>query len=359
MTILKRKIKKTIQEMGPMSLAEFMKIALTDTKNGYYRKKMPLGSKGDFITSPDISQIFGEIIGIWILDLWIKLNKPKDLQIVDLGGGRGTLLSDVQRVLKNKIQNYIIIDINNELIKLQKQTVENVLHFENLRDIPKKPTIFIGNEFLDTFPVNQFIITESCFKEVCINLDNEELIFCHQRTNLSKSLGDRESYALKVNDTFEINFESRKFIKKISNFIKENHGGAIFFDYGYTVNKGDTLQAIKKNKFVRPLDDPGNVDITSHVDFTDITNQAKKNMVNVWGPDTQSSFLKKMGAYERLNSLESISDDRAKEELRLGLNRLTDNDQMGELFKVFAITSDKFPSPEGFTCVTRSTHKVE
>ena len=359
MTILKRKIKKTIEETGPMSLAEFMKIALTDPKNGYYRKKMPLGSKGDFITSPDISQIFGEIIGIWILDLWIKLSKPKDLQIVDLGGGRGTLLSDVKRVLKNKIQNYIIIDINNELIKLQKQTVENLLHFENLRDIPKKPTIFIGNEFLDTFPVNQFIINGSCLKEVCINVDNEELIFCHQRTNLSKSLSDQESSRLKVNNIFEINFESRKFIKKISNFIKENNGGAIFFDYGYTVNKGDTLQAIEKNKFVNPLDNPGNADITSHVDFIDMANQAKKNMVNVWGPETQSSFLEKMGARERLNLLESISDDRVKEELRLGLNRLTDNDQMGELFKVFAITSDKFPSPEGFTCVTRNTHTVE
>ena len=90
-----------------------------------------------------------------------------------------------------------------------------------------------------------------------------------------------------------------------------------------------------------------------------MANQAKKNIVNVWGPDTQSSFLEKMGARERLSSLESISDDRAKEELKLGLNRLTDNDQMGELFKVFAITSDKFPSPEGFTCVTRSTYTVE
>ena len=359
MTTLKRKIKKTIEEIGPMSLAEFMKIALTDIESGYYRKKMPLGSKGDFITSPDISQIFGEVIGVWILDLWIKLNKPKDLQIVDLGGGRGTLLSDVQRVLKNKIQNYIIIDINNELIELQKQTVENVLHFENLRDIPKKPTIFIGNEFLDTFPVNQFIIAESCLKEVCINLDNEELIFCHQRTNLSKSLGDQELSVLKVNDIFEINFESRKFIKKISNFIKQNNGGAIFFDYGYTVGHGDTLQAIKGNKFVSPLSDPGNTDITSHIDFNDITTQAKNRMVDVWGPDTQGTFLKKMGAIERLKSLEESSDDKTKKELNLGLNRLINPKEMGELFKVFAITPNKYPSPEGFTCGTRSSYRIK
>ena len=135
MTTLKKKIEKIILKKGPISIADFMKLALTDKKNGYYRKKMPLGSKGDFITSPDVSQIFGEIIGIWILDLWIKLGKPEETQIVDLGGGRGTLLSDIRRVINNKINNYIFIDINIELIKLQKQAVRNALHFEKIEDL--------------------------------------------------------------------------------------------------------------------------------------------------------------------------------------------------------------------------------
>ena len=122
MTILRKKIEKIITKKGPISIADFMNIALTDEINGYYKKKMPLGSKGDFITSPDISQIFGEILGIWILDLWIRLEKPKNIQIVDLGGGRGTLLRDIRRVLGDKIQNYVFIDINVELIKLQKKS---------------------------------------------------------------------------------------------------------------------------------------------------------------------------------------------------------------------------------------------
>ena len=191
-----------------------MKIALNDPKNGYYRKRMPLGSKGDFITSPDISQIFGEIIGIWILDLWIKLGKPKDIQIVDIGGGRGTLLADIKRVLKNKIHDYIFIDINIQLIKLQKQKISDVIHFNKLSDIPKKPTIFIGNEFLDTFPVNQFVLTDNCFKEICINYKKEELVFCNHKTKLSELLDQQKSVAIKINDIIEINFESRKFIKK-------------------------------------------------------------------------------------------------------------------------------------------------
>jgi len=355
MTALKKKIEKIITEQGPISISDFMKLALADKKNGYYRKKMPLGSKGDFITSPDISQIFGEIIGVWILDLWIKLGKPKETQIVDLGGGRGTLLSDIKRVLGNKISSYIFIDINVELIKLQKKTVKDAIHFEKIEDIPNKPTIFIGNEFLDTFPINQFVLSDRYFKEVCINYKNKKLIFSHHRTNLSRTLDKKTLNQIKVNDILEINFESRKFIEKLSRFIKENNGGAIFFDYGYTFNHGDTFQAVKDSKFVNPLDDPGNADLTAHVDFNDLYHQAKNSLVSVWGPDTQGTFLKKMGAIERLKALESISDDKTKQELRNGLDRLINTDEMGELFKVLAITSNKFPSPEGFTCGTRGT----
>ena len=355
MTTLKKKIEKIILKKGPISIADFMKLALTDKKNGYYRKKMPLGSKGDFITSPDISQIFGEIIGVWILDLWIKLGKPKETQIVDLGGGRGTLLSDIKRVLGNKISSYIFIDINVELIKLQKKAVKDAIHFEKIEDIPNKPTIFIGNEFLDTFPINQFVLSDKYFKEVCVNYKNKKLIFSHHRTNLSRTLDKKTLNQIKVNDILEINFESRKFIEKLSRFIKENNGGAIFFDYGYTFNHGDTFQAVKDSKFVNPLDDPGNADLTAHVDFNDLYHQAKNSLVSVWGPDTQGTFLKKMGAIERLNALESISDDKTKQELRNGLDRLINTDEMGELFKVLAITSNKFPSPEGFTCGTRGT----
>ena len=126
-------------------------------------------------------------------------------------------------------------------------------------------------------------------------------------------------------------------------------------DSGYTFNHGDTFQAVKDSKFVNPLDDPGNADLTAHVDFNDLSHQAKNSLVSVWGPDTQGKFLKKMGAIERLNALESISDDKTKQELRNGLDRLINTDEMGELFKVLAITSNKFPSPEGFTCGTRGT----
>ena len=352
MNILKEKIHNIIVENGPISIASFMEISLNDKKYGYYRKKMPLGSKGDFVTSPDISQIFGEIIGIWILDIWIKLKEPNNFQIVDLGGGRGTLLKDINRVLKNKIKNFIFIDINEELIKLQKKTLRDASHFEEINDIPKKPTIFIGNEFLDTFPVHQFIKKNNYWKEVCVNSDKKKLFFSYETTRLSKKLISSNFDNLKEDSIIEINFKVREIINNISNFIKKNSGAAIFFDYGYLDGHGDSFQGIKDNKPINPLSDPGFVDLTSHVNFKDIKLQAEKNNINFYGPNTQSLFLEEMGAIQRLRILERNAKDHQRKDLRIGLNRLMSDKEMGNLFKVIAFSSKNFPSLEGFTCGT-------
>ena len=352
MNILKEKIHNIIVENGPISIASFMEISLSDKKYGYYRKKMPLGSKGDFVTSPDISQIFGEIIGIWILDIWIKLKEPNNFQIVDLGGGRGTLLKDINRVLKNKIKNFIFIDINEELIKLQKKALNGATHFEKINDIPKKPTIFIGNEFLDTFPVHQFIKKNNYWKEVCVNSDNKDLFFSYETTKLSKKLISSNFVDLKEESIIEINFKVREIINNISNFIKKNSGAAIFFDYGYIDGYGDSFQGIKDNKPINPLSDPGFVDLTSHVNFKDIKLQAKKNNINFYGPNTQNLFLEEMGAIQRLRILERNAKDHQRKDLRIGLNRLMNDKKMGNLFKVIALSSKNFPSLEGFTCGT-------
>jgi len=352
MNILKEKIHNIIIENGPISIASFIEISLGDKKYGYYRKKMPLGSKGDFVTSPDISQIFGEIIGIWILDIWIKLKEPNNFQIVDLGGGRGTLLKDVNRVLKNKIKNFIFIDINEELIKLQKKALNVATHFEKICDIPKRPTIFIGNEFLDTFPVHQFIKKNNIWKEVCVNSDNKELFFSYENTKLSKKLISGNFVNLKEDSIIEINFKVREIINNISNFIKKNSGAALFFDYGYLDGHGDSFQGIKENKPINPLSDPGFVDLTSHVNFKDIKLQAKENNMNVYGPNTQRLFLEEMGAIQRLKILEKNAKNHQREDLRIGLNRLMSNKEMGNLFKVIALSPRNFPSLEGFTCGT-------
>ena len=354
MNILKKKIHNLINENGPISLAKFMEISLGDEKYGYYTKKMPLGSGGDFVTSPDISQIFGEIIGIWILDIWIKLNKPKNFQIVDLGGGRGSLLKDINRVLKGKVSNFVFVDINDELRKQQKKALKDALHFEKIEDIPNKTTIFIGNEFLDAFPVHQFIKKDKNWREVCVSSKNNKLFFSHEDTELSKKLFKNDHSEIKEGSIIEINFKIRKIINCISNFIKKNSGAAIFFDYGYVDGNGDSLQGVKNNKFANPLDDPGFIDLTSHVNFKDIQLNAKENKIDVYGPNKQGLFLKNMGALQRLDILEKTANDHQKQELRNGLNRLMNDNEMGELFKVIALAPKNFPSLEGFTCGTRT-----
>ena len=352
MNILKEKIHNIIIENGPISIASFMEISLSDKKYGYYRKKMPLGSKGDFVTSPDISQIFGEVIGIWILDIWLKLKEPSNFQIVDLGGGRGTLLKDISRVLKNKVSNFVYIDINEELIELQKKSLEIASHFESIDDIPKMPTIFIGNEFLDTFPMHQFIKRNNYWREICVNSDGKKLFFSYESTELSKKLTSHNLLNLKQGSIIEINFKIREIINKISNFIKDNSGAAIFFDYGYIDGYGDSFQGIRDNKSINPLNDPGFVDLTSHVNFKDIKLQAKKNNINFYGPKTQSLFLEEMGALQRLKILEKNASDHQKSDLRIGLNRLMSSSEMGNIFKVVALAPKNFPSLEGFTCGT-------
>ena len=352
MNILREKIHNLIIENGPISIASFMEISLSDKKYGYYRKKMPLGSKGDFVTSPDISQIFGEVIGIWILDIWLKLKEPSNFQIVDLGGGRGTLLKDISRVLKNKVSNFVYIDINEELIELQKKSLEIASHFESIDDIPKMPTIFIGNEFLDTFPMHQFIKRNNYWREICVNSDGKKLFFSYESTELSKKLTSHNLLNLKQGSIIEINFKIREIINKISNFIKDNSGAAIFFDYGYIDGYGDSFQGIRDNKSINPLNDPGFVDLTSHVNFKDIKLQAKKNNINFYGPKTQSLFLEEMGALQRLKILEKNASDHQKSDLRIGLNRLMSSSEMGNIFKVVALAPKNFPSLEGFTCGT-------
>ena len=178
------------------------------------------------------------------------------------------------------------------------------------------------------------------------------MFFSYETTKLSKKLISSNFDNLKEDSIIEINFKVREIINNISNFIKKNSGAAIFFDYGYLDGHGDSFQGIKDNKPINPLSDPGFVDLTSHVNFKDIKLQAEKNNINFYGPNTQSLFLEEMGAIQRLRILERNAKDHQRKDLRIGLNRLMSDKEMGNLFKVIALSSKNFPSLEGFTCGT-------
>ncbi len=343
------KIKENIIKKGAIPVSEFIQIAMNEPENGYYLSQKPIGESGDFITAPEISQIFGEIIGVWAFDCFKKLNLNCDFQIIDLGGGKGTLLKDISRINKNKNTKYGFLEINKHLIKEQKNKIPQSRHYKKISEIPNLPTLFIGNEFLDVFPIKQFKKEKDKWKEVFVKLENNQFRFCLRDIENKKIYRDALKIVPPEADFFEINLMLDYFISKIGEFLKKNNGIVIFIDYGYVSGYGNTLQAIKNHKFVNPLDLPGKVDLTAHVNFSQIIYSAIKNNMDYFGPISQRKFFIKMGALKRLEILsETLKNKKDKNNLELGIKRIIEKDQMGELFKVIALAPKNKLIPEGF-----------
>ena len=346
---IKSILTKEISKKGYISISRFMEISLTNPEEGYYIKKKPLGKAGDFITAPDITQIFGEVIGAWAIDVINKINCKSSFQIVDLGGGRGTLLKDIKRIKSNNNISYGFLEINKKLIIAQKQIVPEAKHYKSISDIPDAPTIFIGNEFLDVFPINQYIKINETWKEVFVTKNNDRFLYCYKDIEDKILFEENKRNFPNEADFLEVNTMIKKIVRDISNFLKRNNGICLFIDYGYSKGYGNTLQALKNHKYVDPLSFPGASDLTSHINFSQIINETKNIEMNFFGPISQRNFLINLGAFERLEILKkSTNSEKIKNDLDEGLNRVIENSQMGELFKVCAISPKNKLIPEGF-----------
>ena len=346
---IKSILTKEISKKGYISISRFMEISLTNPEEGYYIKKKPLGKAGDFITAPDITQIFGEVIGAWAIDVINKINCKSSFQIVDLGGGRGTLLKDIKRIKSNNNISYGFLEINKKLIIAQKQIVPEAKHYKSISDIPDAPTIFIGNEFLDVFPINQYIKINETWKEVFVTKNNDRFLYCYKDIEDKILFEENKRNFPNEADFLEVNTMIKKIVRDISNFLKRNNGICLFIDYGYSKGYGNTLQALKNHKYVDPLSFPGASDLTSHINFSQIINETKNIEMNFFGPISQRNFLINLGAFERLEILKkSTNSEKIKNDLEEGLNRVIENSQMGELFKVCAISPKNKLIPEGF-----------
>ena len=346
---IKSILTQEIGKKGYISISRFMEISLTDPEEGYYINQKPLGKSGDFITAPDITQIFGEVIGAWAIDSINKINSKSPFQIIDLGGGRGTLLKDIKRVRSDNSIYYGFLEINKNLKVTQKQIFPEAKHYKNISDIPNFPTIFIGNEFLDVFPIRQYIKIKKTWKEVFVTKDNDRFLYCYKDIEDKIIFEENKKNFPDEADFFEVNTGIKKIVKDISNFLKRNNGICLFIDYGYSKGCGNTLQALKNHKYVDPLSFPGESDLTSHINFSHVINEAENLGMNFFGPITQRNFLINLGARERLEILKkSTNSEKIKNDLEEGLNRVIENSQMGELFKVCAISPKNKLIPEGF-----------
>ena len=329
-------IKQKIRAEGPISVGAFMGLALGHSEHGYYMKQDPFGRAGDFVTAPEVSQLFGEMIGVWIADVWMQMGSPKRCILLECGPGRGTLMADIMRATK-KVDGFHaaadihLLEISPALKKVQKTALsgfEPSWH-ENLESVPEDAAIIVlGNEFLDALPF-------------------EQLVGEQERRVALDEAGDL-AFVPESGEIFEVSSERQGFVSDVCKRLKKQTGAALFVDYGHMKSAhGDTFQAVKGHEYVDVFSHIGDADLTSHVDFEALQDGIQ---VDVAGPVEQGAFLKGLGVEMRAAMLKQRADEKQGEAVEKGLHRLCNSDQMGALFKVIGFTHHDKRSlrPAGF-----------
>ena len=344
----KNKIKSSfLPNKQVFRLDKFINKALF-SKDGYYYKKKVIGKKNDFITSPEISQLFGEIIGVYILYIW-KMKINSKFNFIELGPGKGTLFIDIINSIKKypdfiKQANISLIEINKQLLKVQKQKIKGLkLDKINWRSSinfkSKLPSIIYSNEFFDCFAVRQFFFKRFWIeKYVKFNNKNNTYYFTDKKVTNIKLLSKLNEY--KKEKLLEKSFEREKYFEKICKFIKQNKGIFITIDYGYFENiKNFTLQSLSNHKFSNIFENIGEQDISSHVNFRELYRIAKKYNLKIDEACSQRDFLTKYGILERKESLSKNQDIKTKNIIKNEAKRLINNKEMGNLFKFLIVSN--------------------
>lgn len=354
-------IRSIIESDGPISIAEFMRIALTGRADSYYMRSDPIGLYGDFITAPEISQVFGECIGLWCVDVWSKLGSPAAFTLVELGPGRGTLMRDVLRAARVApdfltAATVALVEVSPALRNVQAALLRadglpTVRWYNGFQDIDViGPLIVIANEFFDALPVVQFVKGHEgwALRTVGLN-DAGELMLGTQPDAQASVCVPVSLLDAPFGSTFEHSIERENVARAIARVIQNEGGGTLVFDYGFEGPAlGDTLQAVKGHRYAGILMEPGMADLTSHVDFTALAEAFAGGGACVSKISTQAGFLTQLGAVERTQILKRLASEQQKAQLESALKRLTSADAMGTLFKVLCAVSSQAIQPAGF-----------
>jgi NADH dehydrogenase [ubiquinone] 1 alpha subcomplex assembly factor 7 len=371
-------IRRRIAVGGPMPVADYMRLCLTHPEHGYYIKRDPLGGGGDFITAPEISQMFGELIGLWMAAVWRQMGTPENFRIVELGPGRGTLLDDALRATK-KVPGFHqaavlhLVEISPALREVQERRLAKtglaMLWHERIEDVPGGPSIIVANEFIDALPVHQAVRKEDGWHERVIALNGEgNLIFDASPEPLQffESALPRALRQAPRGSIYEWRADS---IALELGRRTRDEGAALIIDYGHAHSGlGDTLQAVARHAYTDPLRAPGMADLTAHVDFEALAQCAETMGARVHGPIPQRDLFLRLGIEQRAAALKSaVSEDQAAD-IDLALSRLiaggaigglrppsADKNAMrsiamgmGELFKAIALAAPKLGALPGF-----------
>lgn len=337
---MKNLLKNHIQKSGPMPLYEYMTLALYHPEKGYYTSQNPFGDKGDFITAPELTQVFGEMVCGWLIDAWIKLGQPNPFHLVELGPGRGYLMSDIVRTANIyppffDALHVHLVEISPALKKIQSEQIKfsRLTWHDDLQTLPQETCFFLGNEFLDALPIRQFVRQDNHWCETYVDFDDEKhgFNFIHMQNNKPYPLGDLDNGSV-----IEVNESAIRYCDEMAQHLEKHGGLALMIDYGHFHNPyKESLRSYVDHKQISPLEKPGESDLTAHVDFEKLIKFL--NEKNIYTQtSTQAHWLASLGFFERISHLKQHQPDTAKFDKIA--EKLTSPNEMGDIFKVLAFS---------------------
>jgi NADH dehydrogenase [ubiquinone] 1 alpha subcomplex assembly factor 7 len=355
-TALAEILRRRIAAEGPITIADFMTAALLHPEHGYYTGKDPFGADGDFITAPEISQMFGELIGLWCAATWQQMGMPRGITLIELGPGRGTLMADALRALRMAPEflehaTIHLVEASPALRAVQKSTLSayDVTWHDGLESLPEGPCLLIANEFLDALPIRQIVRQDDIWHERLVGHDGDGFVFILDKapSPLATLLPPPIAENTAPRSLIEMAPAVLGVAKTVSDRIARDGGAALFVDYGHgETSPGETLQAVRAHQPVDVLDAPGTADVTAHIDFAAFARAASN--ASVHGPIEQGDFLMRLGIEARRATLSQGATQQTKTEIDQAFRRLTAPEEMGRLFKVMALVPKDAPVPAGF-----------
>jgi len=344
-------LRRRIDAEGHVTIAEYMELAL----GHYYADRDPLGTGGDFTTAPEVSQMFGEMIGLWCVDLWSRMGKPDPFLLAELGPGRGTLMADALRAARVApdflaAAQIHLVEINAALIAAQKSALQGFAPewHRSFDSLPPGPMLLVANEFWDALPIRQFVMTDRGWRERVVVAADGGFAFGDVELFDGLDLLRPEHHTAQPGEIVEVGPAGLRLAAALGRRFARSPGAALIIDYGpMRSGIGDSLQALQGHAHHNPLVAPGSADLTAHVDFAALADAARAAGAAVFGPKTQNEFLQVLGIALRAETLKAKADAATSAEIDAALQRLIGAEGMGSLFKVLALATPNLPQPAG------------
>ena len=353
-------IRKLIKSSGPIPVRRYMELCLMHPEHGYYLSRDPLGREGDFITAPEVSQMFGELLGLWAASIWKAIDSPPLLRLIEIGPGRGTLMADALRALRvlpplYQALSIHLVEVNPLLREKQKSALtgsRNITWHDSIDDVPDGPSVIFANEYFDVLPIHQAVKCENGWHERTVELDDDGLLaFGTAKDPIPRFEVLLPSWVRAAPTGAVFEWRSDAEIMKIASRVRDQDGAALIIDYGHLrSDAGDTFQAIARHNFADPLKNPGPADVTAHVDFQALVRAAEDLGARTHGPVPQGDFLKRLGIETRAVNLMAKATRETSEDVAGALKRLVGGGRggMGQMFKALCVSEPSLVTVAGF-----------